>query len=196
MSSDSEIIRQAAGSPATFAELYDRYARQVHRFVSRRIGSGTADDITSETFLVAFERRASYDVTVADARPWLFGIATVLLRKHRRLEARMWRGLEPADAIPADTGDTDERLDAQLASAGLHRALGRLKPADRDVFLLFAWEELNYAQIAQGLRVPVGTVRSRLNRARRQLRQALGDGTPSQKEVEHGRAGTAAFRAQ
>lgn len=195
MSSDSDIIRAAAGSPAVFAELYDRYALQVHRFVSRRIGTGVADDITAETFLVALERRGTYDVTVEDARPWLFGIAAVLLRKHRRLEARYWRALEPAGAdSPGDVADS--RLDAYLSVRKATQAIARLSPGDRDVLLLYAWEEMTYEQIAASLTIPVGTVRSRLNRARRVLRKAIGADEASQKEVDRGRAASPTFRAQ
>ncbi|MEO6115645.1 MAG: sigma-70 family RNA polymerase sigma factor, partial [Pseudolysinimonas sp.] len=92
MSTDSEIIRRSQETPAAFAELYDRHAVAIHRYASRRLGEA-ADDVMSETFLVAFERRAAFDPAIEDARPWLYGIATTLLKKHRRQEARAWRGL-------------------------------------------------------------------------------------------------------
>jgi len=189
VSTDSEIIRRSRASPAAFAELYDRHAAVIHRYASRRIGEA-ADDIMSETFLVAFEKRESFDDSVDDARPWLFGIATVLLSKHRRQEARAWRGLV-ADGLAAarTTGGTDrpdDRLDADREVRKLAAAIHRMPARDRDALLLYAWGDLDYEGVARALDVPVGTVRSRLNRARRQLRQASGRDA-SAEEVEHGR---------
>ena len=191
MSSDSEIIRRSRDTPAAFAELYDRHAAVIHRYASRRIGEA-ADDIMSETFLVAFERRAAFDERVTDARPWLYGIATTLLKKHRRQEARAWRGLvaggaaEQADAIRHSVDGHDDRLDAELGIRRLAAAIRRMPARDRDALLLYAWGDLDYEGVARALDVPVGTVRSRLNRARRQLRQASGRIAPAE-EVEHGR---------
>jgi len=191
VSTDSEIIRRSRDSPAAFAELYDRHAAVIHRYASRRIGEA-ADDIMSETFLVAFERRAAFDETVTDARPWLYGIATTLLKKHRRQEARAWRGLvaggaaEQVDAIQDAVNGHDDRLDAELGIQRLAAAIRRMPARDRDALLLYAWGDLDYEGVARALDVPVGTVRSRLNRARRQLRQASGRIAPAE-EVEHGR---------
>ncbi|MEO7720557.1 MAG: sigma-70 family RNA polymerase sigma factor [Pseudolysinimonas sp.] len=187
MSTDSEIIRRSRDTPAAFAELYDRHAAVIHRYASRRIGEA-ADDIMSETFLVAFERRADFDESVTDARPWLYGIATTLLKKHRRQEARAWRGLVAGGAAEQAVAvdGPDGRLDAELGIRRLAGTLRRMKAGDRDALLLYAWGDLDYEGVALALDIPVGTVRSRLNRARRQLRQASGRMTPAE-EVEHGR---------
>ena len=168
MSTDGEIIRRSHTAPAAFAELYDRHAATIHRYAARRIPAA-ADDIMSETFLVAFEKRGSFDDGREDALPWLYGISTVLLDKHRRQEARAWRGLVADAATPVtSTADrTDQRLDALRAIGKLASALRRMKPRDRDALLLYAWGDLDYAEVAEALGVPVGTVRSRLNRARR-----------------------------
>ena len=187
MSTDSEIIRRSRDTPAAFAELYDRHAVAIHRYASRRLAVA-ADDIMSETFLVAFERRDAFDEGVTDARPWLYGIATTLLKKHRRQEARAWRGLMAggaAEQVVAIDGP-DDRLDAELVIRRLASALRRMPARDRDALLLYAWGDLDYEGVARALDVPIGTVRSRLNRARRQLRQASGRDA-SAKEVEHGR---------
>ncbi len=187
MSTDSEIIRRSRDTPAAFAELYDRHAVAIHRYASRRLAVA-ADDIMSETFLVAFERRDAFDEGVTDARPWLYGIATTLLKKHRRQEARAWRGLMAggaAEQVVAIDGP-DDRLDAELGIRRLASALRRMPARDRDALLLYAWGDLDYEGVARALDVPIGTVRSRLNRARRQLRQASGRDA-SAKEVEHGR---------
>ena len=84
MTTDSDIIRSSLAASAAFSELYDQHATAIHRFVSRRAGSDVADDVMSETFLVAFERRQDYDLERHTALPWLYGIASTLLRKHAR----------------------------------------------------------------------------------------------------------------
>ncbi len=177
MTSDSAILRDSLTDPGRFAVLYDRHARHLYRFLAARLGPSAAEDVLSETYLVAFERRASFDLDVEDSRPWLFGIATRLVRKHRRLEARHLG----ADALPEDTGldptpVADAQLDAIREVQGLRSRLRALHARDRDVLLLYAWADLDYAQIAAALQIPVGTVRSRLNRARRLLRATPVDG--------------------
>jgi RNA polymerase sigma factor (sigma-70 family) len=136
-----------------------------------------ADDLLSETFLVAFRRRASYREVHVEVRPWLFGIATNVVRGHVRAEQRRYRALARAAAEPEtpseDPADAADRLDAQALRGALADALAGLKARDRDVLLLFAWGQLGYEEIAAVLDVPVGTVRSRLNRARRLTRAAL-----------------------
>ena len=193
VSPDNEVIERSAREPAVFAALYDRHATSVFRYAAQRLGDHAADDVMSETFLVAFEKRASYDVRVVDARPWLLGIATRLMRKHVRLEAVAWKGMSAdlAAQIAPDFIDlAGARMDAQRLTRRLAKALQRLSEIDRDTLLLYAWGDLDYASIAIAMQVPVGTVRSRLNRARRQLRRAAGIETIEQ-ETEHGRADTA-----
>lgn len=193
MSPDNEVIERSAREPAVFATLYDRHARSVFRYAAQRLGDHAADDVMSETFLVAFEKRASYDVTVVDARPWLLGIATRLIRKHVRLEAVAWKGMSAdlAAQIAPDLVDlAGARIDAQRLTPRLAKALRRLPEIDRDTLLLYAWGDLDYASIAAAMHVPVGTVRSRLNRARRLLRRAAGI-TTIEKETDHGRTDTA-----
>lgn len=190
MSSDSEIIHRSRDSPAAFSELYDRHAVAIHRYAARRIGVHTADDIMSETFLVAFERRRSFDGAREDARPWLYGIATTLLKKHARLEAQAWKGLVAASAAELDLDAIDaagSRVDAEVAMRRLGSALKRMPARDRDTLLLYAWGDLDYEGVAQALDVPIGTVRSRLNRARLKLRAATELGSARDLEVDDGR---------
>ena len=189
MSSDSDIIRRSWENPAAFGELYDRHAATIHRYAARRAGATTADDIMSETFLVAFERRADFELERDDARPWLYGIVTTLLRKHARLEARAWKGIVAVGAAALDHDAIEamaSRVDAEVAIRGLGSAIRRMPARDRDALLLYAWGDLDYEGVAQALDIPIGTVRSRLNRARRTLRAMAGRPTPTE-EVEHGR---------
>ncbi|MDQ4138493.1 MAG: sigma-70 family RNA polymerase sigma factor [Actinomycetota bacterium] len=195
MSSDSEIIHRSRDSPGAFAELYDRHAPAIHRYAAGRVGAGAADDVMSETFLVAFERRAAFDLAVTDARPWLFGIATTLMRKHARLEAKAWRGMNAelaAHVVVDGIAEMDAQMDARASVERLGPAIRRMNSGDRDVLLLYAWADLSYEEIAAALAIPIGTVRSRLNRARRLLRKALNRGQAPEKEVESGRAAPAA----
>jgi RNA polymerase sigma factor (sigma-70 family) len=179
---DNAIVERALSEPEAFTALFDRYADDVHRYVVRRLGSDAADDVTAETFTVAFARRARFDLSRPDARPWLLGIATNLIRGHRRTELRRWRAM--ARAAPAATEEPESdraaaRMTAQAARRGLAAALARLSQPQRDVLLLHAWAELDYEEIAVALGVPVGTVRSRLHRARAVLRDALGPDLPA-----------------
>ncbi|MFB4353212.1 sigma-70 family RNA polymerase sigma factor [Microbacterium sp. LS_15] len=193
MTPDNEVMERSVGEPALFELLYARHATSVYRYAAQRLGDHVAEDVMAETFLVAFERRSSYDVTVHDARPWLLGIATRLMRKHVRVEAVAWKGAA-ADLAASIAPDFIElagaRIDAPRLARRLAKALRRLSAADRDTLLLYAWADLDYTSIAVTTRVPIGTVRSRLNRTRRQLRRAAGIGTIEQ-ETDHGRADVA-----
>lgn len=172
---DDVLIRDSLREPERFGPLFDRHAAAVHRYLARRIGE-PADDLLAETFLVAFRRRASYRPLRLDVRPWLFGIATNVLHRYVRQEERRYRALARARLVEADPhadDPPDDRLDAEALRAALAAALAALKPADRDVLLLLAWAQLSYSEIAATLDIPVGTVRSRINRARRLTRAAL-----------------------
>jgi RNA polymerase sigma factor (sigma-70 family) len=188
--SDAEIIARSQRDGQAFAALFDRHAVAIHRYLARRIGLGTADDLLAQTFLVAFERRGSYDLERPDAGAWLYGIATNLLRRQHRDEARLYRALTRVAAGAGSRGgsgcDADamadrvaERVDAGALSRQLAAALAGLKPPDRDVLLLYSWADLGYHEIALALNIPVGTVRSRLHRARVAVRAALGLPAPS-----------------
>jgi RNA polymerase sigma-70 factor (ECF subfamily) len=174
--SDDELIRRSMSEPEHFAELCDNYAGDIHRYLARRVGDA-ADDLVSETFLAAFRQRSSYRSVHEHARPWLYGIATNLLRRHARTEQRRYRALARShDASEWERFFEDEaaeRLDATALRAPLAAALADLAKPDRDVLLLFAWAQLGYQEIAEALTIPVGTVRSRLNRSRRLMRTAL-----------------------
>jgi RNA polymerase sigma factor (sigma-70 family) len=179
---DATVIRESWTNPDRFAALYDRYAVQLYRYAYQRVGPQVAEDVVADTFLAAFGQRASYDLARPDARPWLFGILTRKLARHHRRERADYRALSRA-APDAVVDGPAERVAARVAAAAagtqLASALARLSTADRDVLLLFAWGQLRYDEIATALQIPLGTVRSRLNRARRKVREALGDVDPA-----------------
>ncbi len=167
---DAEVIGESLTNAATFAVLFDRHYRPMHRFLRARIGAGLAEDLASETFAIAFRRRSSYDLSRADAAPWLYGIAVNLVREERRTEERRLRAY--ARSSPADDAEYERdnwRLDSTVAAALLELPLG-----DRNLILLHAWAQLSYSELATALDLPLGTVRSRLSRTRSKLRATLG----------------------
>jgi RNA polymerase sigma factor (sigma-70 family) len=189
VTSDNEIVRRSWDQPAVFAEVYDRHAAAVYRYAARRAGIDAADDIMAETFLVSFERRKRFDETYESALPWLLGIATVLIRKHRGAERRFLRAVAASGPPTTVVDDHDDRLDASVTVRGMADEIRRMPARDRDALLLYAWGDLDYKGVALALGIPVGTVRSRLNRARRVLR--LSAGLSPAEEVELGRANVA-----
>jgi RNA polymerase sigma-70 factor (ECF subfamily) len=174
---DADLIAASLEEPERFAALFDRHAPAIHQYVARRLGRDAADDVTAETFLTAFRIRARFDPARAGVRPWLYGIAAKQIGRHRRREVQALKLLARTGHDPvADswTDSADDRLAAEAAARLLAGALARLSAGDRHVLLLFAWADLGYQEIAEALGIPVGTVRSRLNRARRKLRTAAG----------------------
>ena len=166
---DAELIERSLDDGAAFALVFDRYYRAIHRFLRARVGADLADDLASETFTIAFRRRAAYDLSRDDARPWLYGIGVNLLREHRRAEERRLRAYARAPADGASrSAEIGEGLDETLAAALL-----RLGVQDRNLILLHAWAGLSYEQLADALALPLGTVRSRLARTRAKLRASL-----------------------
>ena len=172
--SDAEVIGRSLGEPEAFGLIYDRHAATVLRFLGRRAGARVAEGLVGELFRIAFERRKTFDASRATALPWLYGIGSNLLLKHRRAEARRLR----ASARMAAAESTDRRasaaaLDARLLFPRVAGAIEGLSDDEREALLLFAWEELSYQSMAEALELPIGTVRSRLNRARAHLRELL-----------------------
>jgi RNA polymerase sigma-70 factor (ECF subfamily) len=183
---DAAIIERSVRDPEAFAILYDRHAATLYRYAARRLGEDAADDIVGDTFLAAFRKRGRFDPgTARDARPWLYGIAANLIGKHARSEVRMLRayartGADPVLTPPeAAADDALSHVDSAGAQRDLARALATLAKGDREVVLMIAWADLSYAEVAAALGIPVGTVRSRLNRARTRLQAELGGSNPA-----------------
>jgi RNA polymerase sigma factor (sigma-70 family) len=173
---DAEVIGASRSDPPRFAEIFDRHFAALHRYLRRRVGKDLADELAAETFARAFAARHRYDTAHPDALPWLFGIAANLLRSHARTERRrlLAYARTGVDSISdSELEDAADRLDAHTAGPAIARALASLTPGQREALLLFAWVELSYEDIGLALGLPVGTVRSRLSRARARMRELL-----------------------
>ncbi|HYZ97339.1 MAG TPA: sigma-70 family RNA polymerase sigma factor, partial [Acidimicrobiales bacterium] len=172
-STDAEVIAESLDDPARFGEIFDRHAQPIFRFLGRRIGADNADDVLGDVFVTAFDHRRRYDRRRPSALPWLYGIASNLMRKHFRRKAVELRALERLTSVDAVDDPTDAvaaSLDARGRLEAAAKVLEEVPADERNALLLFAWEELTYDEIGDVLGVPVGTVRSRLNRARQRLR--------------------------
>lgn len=199
MSTDSEIIARSVGDPGAFSEIFERHARAVGSFAARRVGDA-ADDVLSETFLVAFRRRASFDTAWESSLPWLLGIASKLVHRHRAAEARQWRSFQSAAArgdlaAEPESEGAGDRIDAEAMVKALGGRIAALSARDRDTLLLYAWGDLSYEEIAIAQRVPIGTVRSRLNRVRRRLDPTRGSRSAANDLEEGEHDGHVAARA-
>jgi RNA polymerase sigma factor (sigma-70 family) len=181
---DAATIKRSWDDPEWFAAIFDCYFGEVHRYLARRVGPVDADDLAAEAFSVAFTERRRYDVSRACARPWLYGIATNLIASHRRRERRFLHAIArsaPPGHPSSGYGDEERLVDRVSAAAVrpiLAAALMALPTGDRDVVLLIALGDLGYTEVAEALGIPYGTVCSRLNRARRRLRESLGGTNP------------------
>ncbi len=165
---DSDVIAASLDVPDRFGEIFDRYGRRVFGYVAKRIPREDVADVTGDVFLRAFRIRHRYDLGRPDALPWLLGIATNVIGEYLKKRKRRARiGLRPdaATDLPVEELAT-ERADAAQSKPLLDQALASLHPRDRSVLILYAVEDLSYREISDALAVPVGTVKSRLNRAR------------------------------
>ncbi|MFF1308166.1 RNA polymerase sigma factor [Streptomyces sp. NPDC058307] len=169
--------RIRAGDPDAFAELYDECARSVYNHAFRLTADwSVAEDVMAATFMEAWRRRASVEADGGSLRPWLLGIATNVARSHYRSNRR-YRAAAGAVAAagPAKAADHAEetagRVDDRRRIAATLTALASLRRPEREVLVLCLWEGLEYADAARALGIPVGTVRSRLSRARGRLRK-------------------------
>jgi RNA polymerase sigma factor (sigma-70 family) len=177
---DDEVIARSLRDPDQFAAIYERHFADIYQYLAERLGSTVADDLAAETFLVAFRKRHRVDPALGSVRPWLYGIATNLIGQHRRQETRRYRALSRAGRrlLTSTESHADRIANAVAAESvgpSLASALAELGQGDRDVLLLTAIGELSHQEIASALKIPHGTVGSRLNRARRELQKALAE---------------------
>ncbi|MET7951632.1 RNA polymerase sigma factor [Micromonospora sp. NPDC005324] len=182
--------RVRAGKPEAFGQLFDDHSRQVYHHAFRLTGDwSTAEDIMALTFLEAWRLRAKVDPESGSLRRWLLGIATNVARnvsRAARRHAAAIARMPAAGMVPDFADDLIARVDDSQRIGVARRALARLHSSERDVFLLFEGSGLNYVECAQALGVPVGTVRSRLSRARRKLRKILGEKEVPDREPKDG----------
>ncbi|ADI09189.1 putative sigma factor [Streptomyces bingchenggensis BCW-1] len=164
------------GDPEAFGELFDACARSVYNHAYRLTGDwSTAEDMVSLTFLEAWRLRERIDPEGGSLRPWLLGIATNTVRNARRAARRHAAAV---NRLPRQEGvrdfadDVASRIDDAGLLASVTTALKALRRPEREVLALCVWSGLDYAAAAEALGVPVGTVRSRLSRARKKLAAA------------------------
>lgn len=154
---------------AAFGDLYDRMAAQVFRYLARRVGRDSAEELTAEVFAQAWAGRHRYDPSRGDPAGWVFGIVVNVVRRHHRSADRQLRAYAkvPRDRASGDPSDSvPGALDAASELRDTVRSLEQLPALDREMILLRAWAELSYQDIAEALGVDVGAVKTRLNRAR------------------------------
>jgi RNA polymerase sigma factor (sigma-70 family) len=173
--SDGEALAASLADPKAFGVIFERHFGVIHGYLRRRLDDQLAAELASETFLVAFDGRARFERSRSDARPWLFGIATNLARSHRRKEVRELRAIA---AMRPEDGSGVDRVEARVDAEGLRgllaQSLADLPAEEADVLRLLVWAELDQPEIAEALAIPLGTVKSRLHRARGRMQAALG----------------------
>jgi RNA polymerase sigma-70 factor (ECF subfamily) len=177
--------RLRAGDPAAFDALFDACAGAVYRHAVRWTGNwSTAEEVVSLTFLEAWRLRERLLPEGDSPLPWLLGIATNVLRNTTRAARRhrdALHRLPDRPSLPDFADDLVERMHDAARLTAVQAALGRLRRGDREVLMLCVWSGLDYTAAAEALGVPVGTVRSRLSRARRRLKDLVADPEPPQR---------------
>jgi RNA polymerase sigma factor (sigma-70 family) len=181
------------GDPDAFGELFDGHTRAVYSLAFRLTGSRQeAEDVVSLTFLEAWRLRAKVEPDGESLHPWLMGITVNVVRNFtraaRRHRAAMARVPETR-AVPDFADEVVTRMDDAARLAAVRAAFGRLRPDEQDVVALCVWSDLDYAGAAAALGIPVGTVRSRLSRARRKLREMAGPCEAGPASREHPASG-------
>ncbi|MFJ3091576.1 RNA polymerase sigma factor [Streptomyces sp. NPDC086838] len=185
--------RIRAGDRQAFAVLYEEYARPVYNHAYRLTGDwSTAEEVMSETFLAAWRTRRAVEPEGGTLLPWLLGIATNKARNANRGAGRRLAFLarRPAPEPVADIADaTAGRVDDTRRLTAVRQVMGGLRRQDREVLALCVWSGLDYAEAAEALGVPVGTVRSRLSRARERLRRATDERLGQERKENVGTVG-------
>lgn len=172
---DGEAIRASLARPEAFEPVFDRHYDSIFKYLARRVGPDVGAELTSEVFTIAFAQRSRFHDEADDARPWLYGIAANLARH----QARTWRRRARAGQRSANDNviwldpAPEDRIDAESMRSILIGAISQLRSAEREVLLLHALTDLTYSEMAAALAIPIGTVRSRLARAKRIVRHTL-----------------------
>lgn len=183
---EQQAKREPGAANARFAEAFDQNYDLIFRYLRRRLPAELAADLTAETFSTALREFDRFDPDRGSVRAWLFGIAANTMRHEARREKRELKayartGVDPVVADPM--AETDRRLDAESRQRDLARGLSSLGTDDREALLLLSWGELSYPEISEALGVPIGTVKSRIARARKRLRACLGEDETARKRI-------------
>jgi RNA polymerase sigma-70 factor (ECF subfamily) len=175
---DEDVIRRASAEPHLFGLLFDRHFETIARFCIRRVGPIQGEDLAGDVFCWAFENLETFDPDHGGVRSWLYRIANNLVRNAQRRAGRQgmayvrWSTREgshetdPAAQIAA-------AVDAESDLCAVTAVLELQSTEDVETLLMFAWEQLSYAEIAEVLSIPIGTVSSRISRIRRHLHEVL-----------------------
>jgi RNA polymerase sigma-70 factor (ECF subfamily) len=171
--------RARAGDAEAFGTLFERHARAVYRLCFWRTGDVTlAEDLSAAVFLETWRHKAKVAVVDGSIRPWLFGVASNLVRNHWRAARRRDAALRRLPRLPVEPDVADEvvgRIDAEVTMRAVLAVVRQLPERDQEVLALCGWAGCSYEEAAQSLGVPVGTVRSRLARARARLGRLLAE---------------------
>lgn len=188
--SDPVLWQQAReGHGSAFGVLFERHATRIYNYCFRRTADwALAEDLTATTFLVAWRSRGRAPLHADSALPLLYGIATNVLRNQRRSLTRRREAFARLPLERTEEPDFGEeaasRLDDQAEMRQLLALFARLPRREQDVVALCDWSELSYGDAAAALSIPIGTVRSRLARGRRRLRElALASGPEGDVDV-------------
>jgi RNA polymerase sigma factor (sigma-70 family) len=176
---DGRTIELSWDAPERFGEIFDRHFSSIFAFCARRLGTASAEDIASETFCVAFDNRRRYHTQECpNARPWLMGIAINVMRHEFRRQLREKRAVHRIFAEDSHPNHDASIVDSFAVADRIERvqvALAKLPDKELDVLLLSVLEQQTYEQIAQIMQLPIGTVRSRIHRARKHLLELTGE---------------------
>lgn len=188
-SGDAELIIGSCREPALFEPIFERHFTSVYRYLRRRVGEASAEELAAETFLQAFASRERFHPHASrTALPWLFGIATNLMLERARSRERQDRAYARAAAELPSENEAERESEKLIATEDARRiagALSLLPEAQREVLLLHAWGELNSEEIGEALAIPAATARSRLSRARAAVAASLLEGAaPTELEEE------------
>ena len=166
-------------SESAFHEAIELHGTSVLRYVRSRVGLDAAEDVTAETFAVAWQVRSSFDPAIGlSIGAWLLGVATNVIARHGRAEARWLKSTAYATHVTSDRSAATEATDhldgitGRDASQRVTTILCRMPAQQRDPLLLHILGELSYEEIAAVMNVPIGTIRSRISRARQKLERS------------------------
>jgi RNA polymerase sigma-70 factor, ECF subfamily len=173
----ADVHAAKAGDSAAFAVLLDRLQLRVFRFILRQAASNQdAEDLTQETFLEAYRRLASFQET-ARFSTWVLGIAQNIVRNYRNRSPQFRYPTISSDSLLtlSDKGDNpEEQLQQQSRMEQLRHAIEQqLSPDLRQALILVTLEGMDYQEVAEVLDIPLGTVKTRVFRARKALREYL-----------------------